>query len=219
MKTVKNVKKLALMLVCVMLTGILSGCGTRFDAVAYLEANLNNIYKNDSTGLVNLKIATAEEASAIYTSGIDGVKNAMLDISVSDELDADFREIFVNIFGNVKYTVNKAEKQDDNSYIVTVTCEQEQVFGPMVEDYLRTLDVLSTDPETANLPEDEQTNLLMEKMRDSFNKALDNVTYGEPVEATVRIDLADRVYTARQSDLDNLVLLLIDVDMLQNIAQ
>lgn len=58
----KNVKRIALALVCVLMVGILGGCGSKFDAQAYLNALLDASYKNDSTAFVEMKIGTAEEA-------------------------------------------------------------------------------------------------------------------------------------------------------------
>ena len=66
----KVMRKVALVLASVMMMGLLSGCGS-FDASAYLAALLDNSYKNDSTAIVEQKIATAEEAAALYEEGLD----------------------------------------------------------------------------------------------------------------------------------------------------
>ena len=57
----KTMKKVALMLCAVLAIGMMAGCGS-FDASAYVKAVLDNSYKNDSTGYVDQKIATKEEA-------------------------------------------------------------------------------------------------------------------------------------------------------------
>lgn len=212
----KHVKKIALALASLMLVGILGGCGAKFDASAYLQATLDNSYKNDSSGLVKLKLGTAEEAAAIYEEGIDTEMNAFLSgLTVSDALEAEFREAFKDMFSKVKYKVGDAEKKSDGSYVVTVTYEKMIIFAPMMEEYNQALLNLSGDASMAALSESEQWEKIMEVMKDSMNTAIGSVTYGEPAELTVRIELKDKLYTPNKNDLADLELALFDMDAVQ----
>ena len=40
-------KKIAVLLILVLSTGLIGGCGQQFDAAAYVKALLDNSYKND----------------------------------------------------------------------------------------------------------------------------------------------------------------------------
>lgn len=215
----KNVKKIALALVCVMLVGMLSGCGLGFDVAAYLKANLDNLYKNDSTDLVKMKIGTAEEAETVYKQGIDAEVDGFLkimSISASEELEQEFHEIFEEIFSKVKYTVDKAEKQDDGSYVVTITCEQMQFFGPMTEKYIETVESLQEDVAFLSLSESEQMEKVNEELKEIMKSILADVEYAEPVEATVTIERGEKGYLPRQSDLSNLEMELLDIYQFSN---
>lgn len=212
----KHVKKIALALVCVMLVGILGGCGAKFDAAAYLQATLDNSYKNDSSGLVKLKLGTAEEAAKIYEEGIDTEIDAFLQgFNVSEELEQEFRNAFKDMFSKVKYTVGAAEKQKDGSYNVKVTYEKMVIFAPMMEDYLASVMSLQGDPTVASLPQDQQMEKLLELMKDSLKVAMGAITYEEPAELTIRIELKDKLYTPNKNDLAKLEMSLFDMDAVQ----
>lgn len=212
----KHVKKIALALVCVMMVGILGGCGAKFDAAAYLKATLDNSYKNDSSGLVKLKLGSAEEAAKIYEEGIDTEIEAFLEgINVSDELEQEFRGTFKDLFSKVKYTVGAAEKQRDGSYNVKVTYEKMVVFAPMMDDYLAAVMNLQGDPTIASLSQDQQMEKLMELMKDSMKTAMSSATYEEPAELTIRIELENKLYTPNKNDLAKLEMALFDMDAVQ----
>ena len=76
----KTMKKVALMLCAVLAIGMMAGCGS-FDASAYVKAVLDNSYKNDSTGYVDQKIATKEEAEEIYNQGLDQELDALISLA------------------------------------------------------------------------------------------------------------------------------------------
>ncbi|MCM1325426.1 MAG: hypothetical protein NC094_02250 [Bacteroidales bacterium] len=212
----KHVKKIALALVCVMLMGVLGGCGSKFDAAEYLKATLDNSYKNDSSGLVKLKLGTAEEASDIYEEGIDTEVNAFLEgLTVSDTLEEEFREVFKDMFSKVKYTVGKAEKQSNGSFVVTVTYEKMIIFEPMMEDYMQAVMNLQGDASVAALSQEEQMEKLMEAMKDSMKNAMSAITYAEPAELTIKIELVDKLYTPNTNDLANLEMSLFDMEAVQ----
>ena len=212
----KHVKKIALALVCVMLVGILGGCGAKFDAAAYLKATLDNSYKNDSSGLVKLKLGTAEEAAKIYEEGIDTEMDAFLQgFDVSEELEQEFRSTFKDMFSKVKYTVGAAEKQKDGSYNVKVTYEKMVIFAPMMEDYIAAVMNLQGDSTLASLSEDQQVEKMMELMKDSMKTAMGSVTYEDPEELTIRIELQNKVYTPNKNDLAKLEMALFDMDAVE----
>ena len=52
----KKLKKIALLLVGVLMVGMLAGCGQKFDAQAYVKALLDASYKNDSAAFVRTRL-------------------------------------------------------------------------------------------------------------------------------------------------------------------
>ena len=60
-----------------------------FDASAYLKAVLDNSYKNDSTGFVELEVGTAEESAEVYQEGLTEIVDSYLyGLDATDEQKA-----------------------------------------------------------------------------------------------------------------------------------
>lgn len=200
-------KKIALMLVCVLTVGLLGGCGNSFDAAAYTQAILDNSYKNDSSQLVSQKVGTAQEAEEIYNQGIDLQVDALLyGTNPTDVQKDEYRQIVKDILKGAKYTVGEAEKQDDNSYVVTITYERMNVFAPAMEDF----DKRSEEQNEVWMESSEEVTQdavyawSIDTMKDCLKKALENVTYEAPEEMTIRIELNNRTYAPNTSDIESL---------------
>lgn len=158
-------KKKLILAVGILIVGLLGGCGKKFDAVAYTKAILDNSYKNDPTDFLFMELGTAEEAADLYEQGLDTEVDAMLAAAgnVSDAQAQEFRQVFADILAGAKYTVDEAEKQDDGSFVVTVTYEQMQVFTPAMEQYMDDInDWVAEIQATGNIPSDDE---MMERMR------------------------------------------------------
>ena len=95
----KKARKLVLLVACTLMIGVLAGCGAKFDASKYVQAQMDNSYKNDSSFVVELKYATEEEAQKVYEDEIDTlVDNFFLGVSVSDDVKSRYAEIFKDSF-------------------------------------------------------------------------------------------------------------------------
>lgn len=214
----KVMKKNVFLLSCLMIMGLFSGCAS-FDASAYLAAILDNSYKNDSTAIVEQEIATQEEAEALYEEGLDAELAGMITAAgITEEQTEDLRDVIADMLSKVKYTVGKAEKQDDDSYVVTVTYEQMNVFAPTLENYMKTVEeMMNIWTEAALAGEDtpsrdEMLNEVMGVFGTELSNVLANVTYAEPQTTTVRIELVDGLYVPNEDDLYNLKYELFDND-------
>ena len=221
----KNMKKLVVMLVCVMAIGLLGGCGKSFDASAYTKALLDNSYKNDPSGIVDMKIGTAEEAAALYEEGLDNEMEAMgASSDFTEEQVAAYREVIADILAGAKYTVGEAEKQDDGSYVVTVTYEQMNIFEPAMEAYMAEVTEMTTVWTEAVLAgeeaptEEEMYNEIIVALKDCLAETLTTVTYDEPATATVRIELVDKKYQPNEADIANLESVFFDIDAMDNMS-
>ena len=220
-----KMKKLSMILACVMLAAFLGGCGASFDAAGYISAILDNSYKNDSSKFVSMKIGTAEEAAKTYEESLKGEVDTLIEISgagpASDEQRAQVETIMKDIYAKAKYTVDGAEKQDDGSFVVTVTYEQLNVFGPATEAYLA--DVESLEEELLNATEMPSEDELMERLMtsyiDSFNNALANVSYDAPATTTIKVEIKDQMWQPDSSDVVELETNLFDVMELSNLFE
>lgn len=215
----KMIKKLALIMSCIMMTGMLAGCA-KFDASAYLAALLDNSYKNDSTGIVELGIGTVEEAAALYEEGLSEMSGITAVAGASEEQVEGLKEIVADCLAGAKYTVGEAELQDDGSYVVTVTYEQMQVFKTTVDTYMAETETLIAEWSEAYMAgeevasEDELTKEVIDLFGTVFADAIANATYSEPQTTTVRIEKVENTYQPNTEDLTNLESLMFDFDEL-----
>jgi hypothetical protein len=217
-----KVRKTVIALIGILLVNVLIGCGSKFDAAGYTKALLDNSYKNDSTDFVKMKIGTAEDASNLYEQGINAELEAMVtSTEISDSLKADFESLLKQIFAGAKYTVVSAEKQSDDSYVVTINYQQMKIFGTATQNYMTEVNKMveewkSQAAATGSVPTDEEMyEKVFEKYRDCLKEQLGNVTYGDEQTTTVRIELNDNVYSPNKDDVSNLEMLFFDVDEAQ----
>lgn len=212
-------KKFTVMLTAVLMAGLLAACGQKFDATGYTKALLDNSYKNDSTAFVEMGIGTEEEAIESYEQTLDAEMESMLaSIDLTEEQMEGYRDLFAQILAGTKYTVGEAEEQEDGSFIVTVSYEQMNVFVPTMTDYFtRLTEVTNEWMASGTVPtEEEMYAIILDYLKESFEIALENVTYDEPAETTIRIELVDDVYTPNEDDVMNLGMVLFDIEDMMN---
>ncbi len=209
-------KRIVVLVILVLSTGLLGGCKEQFDAAAYVKALLDNSYKNDSTAFVEQKLGTAEEALELYNQGLEhAISDILIDgeseaVTISDELAEEYRKTFAAVFSKVRYTVGEAQKQEDGSYTVTVTYETMDVFGNAMADYDTELEEwtnqLSAEAVAGEeLPDEEELyETLFTILKDSINEAVQDAGYENAEEMTVRVELSDGVYSLNQSDIETL---------------
>lgn len=210
-------KKAAILLVGVCFIGIFAGCA-KFDASAYLKAILDNSYLNDSTAFVEQKIGTAEEAAAIYEQGLDAEMEAMLaSVTLSDEVQTEYRKFYSDMFKKVKYTVGEAAEIDDSTIEVSVTYEKMNIFTPAMASYEVKATELMTEWAEAALTggeptEQEMMDTLFMSLKECMQEALNNATYNEPATTTIKVELTENLWTPNQDDLMNFETLLFDFE-------
>lgn len=161
-----------------------------FDAPAYLQAMLDISYKNDSRLLLQFADISADDASVLYEMRIDAEVEDFLAVTaenISEELENDFRELIKEMLLKARYTVGDAKRQEDGSYIVTVTYEQMKVFEPMTEDFAAKLADWLDNPALIPDSDEEMVEQLLIMERDSLQKVLMDVEYKEPEEMTITL--------------------------------
>ena len=216
----KMIEKLALIMACIMMAGMLAGCA-KSDASAYLEAVLNNSYKNDSTALVELGVATAEEAATMYEEGLTTEMSSIITAAgFSEDQIEGLKEIIADFLAGAKYSVGKAETQDDGSYIVTVTYEKMNVFGPAFTNFTADAQAHITEWSEASaageevVSEEELKEEVFGLFGPAFAEAIANATYSAPQTTTVRIEQVENAYMPNAADMTNLENLMYDFEIL-----
>ena len=200
-------KKLSIMLACLALAGMLGGCGTSFDAAGYTKAILDNSYRNDSSDFVKMRIGTSVEASELYEEGLRAQVNALLaSVDATQEQEEQYRELVADILAEAKYTVGEAVKQDDNSYLVEVSCERMNIFTKATEDYLERYEMKYAEwmAEEDTPTEAEITDWYIVTLKDCLAASLATAAYDEPETITIRIEPINKLYTPNKEDLANL---------------
>ena len=193
-----------------LLTALLTLCGCRqeFDASSYLKAILDNSYKHDPTAFLDQEIGTEEQAEELFQQGIDNNMEAMTaSMSVPEEQKGDFRTLFEAIYGKADYTVGEAEKQEDDSYVVTVTYRPMELFSQVETQLMDEVNNLTESymeqaMNGGEVPDEETLTLkILQLYKDLTNTQLENLTYGEEQTCQIRIELNDKVYTPNTDDL------------------
>jgi hypothetical protein len=108
--------------------------------------------------------------------------------------------------------VGSAVKQSDGSYNVTVTYEKMNIFQPTVEIYEENVAEVANDWANSeeSIDEEEKQRQVILEFKNSMETAMSQVTYDEPKDMTVRIELVDNKYTPNMSDVKELEKALLD---------
>ncbi|MDD6481103.1 MAG: hypothetical protein PUF65_02330 [Lachnospiraceae bacterium] len=200
-------KSISLLAVCLLVVGILTGCGTKFDAGKYVQAQLDNSFKNDSSLIVEQKIAEADEAKEVYEQGIDTVvDNFFLGVTVSDDLKARYKEIFQKMFEKAEYTIKESAKQDDGSYTVTIEYKKMKFFEPALEQLKDKAEDMNSD----------DVNDYFEALADIMEGIInDGVEYGDAKTMDIHVEIQNKVYTINSTDIQTLNNEIFDFDKVQ----
>ncbi len=194
---------------------LLTACGSKFDAAGYLQAMLDLSYKNSSEAYIEMGLGTAEDAAAVYESGIDSEMSYFDEsFTLSDEQEDDFRELFKELYQKADYTVGDAQKQEDGSYIVQVSYRKLLVFENAMALYYASIEALPEKWESMEeTPTDEEMlSDMADALRDALQLGIENATYGDEETLTITIELIDNVYTPNSDDVTALELALFDSD-------
>lgn len=209
----KSYQKIIFLLISIVAVSTLSGCTSDKKVKNYLQALLDASYKNDAAIFVDMKLGSEEEAQELYERGIDtGVGVFCSKLGVPDAYRESFRQVYMDMLGKVRYTVDHAEKQSDGSYVVTVTYEKMNIFKPALERYQEAVAALAASWQDAEEPPAEEAlaeSVYME-FRNSMESVLSEVQYDEAATMTVRIELLENIYTPNTEDIAELEKALFD---------
>lgn len=169
-----------------------TACGTDFDAKRYVQGCLDALTKakfDDYTAMANIK---EEEAQKEYDQRMDKELEAMTgSVSMSEEMQQKYRELFENMYSKCKYEVGDAVKNSSDSYTVPVKVSQMKIFeGVMSEAQQKATEYVEKQVKKNpnKVPSTEEiTAKTLEYLLDIMTKKLENVEYGEETNIDVAV--------------------------------
>lgn len=203
MKKKKSI--VAIMMVVVMC--MLSACGTKFDAKAYVKSCLDVQFKGEFEEYMKLTESSKEESEKLYNDGIDTFMAGYEALSLPEELENKFREAYKKMLKSAKYSVKEA-KETDNGFVVKVAVQPMKCFENYEADLQELQQKFLTDfqakvQKEGKMPSEQE---IMQQMAELVYQDLEGriftCEYGdeETVEVEVKKD-GDKKYTANEDDL------------------
>lgn len=114
----------AVLLVC-----MLAGCAPKFDAGAYVQAELNLTFQGDTTKAVEYGDETAEALKERYKQNIyDLIHNLTAGFAMDGMTEAQYMKLGEAIFGSMRYKVESVKKIDRTEYQVVVEYQAADLF-------------------------------------------------------------------------------------------
>lgn len=182
---------------------LLGGCGKKLtveDAPAYVQSALDTCYKGEFKTYMEFTNSTEEEAQALYEDGIDANLEAsgITDLNISQELQDQYRQLFIDLLSISKYTVGEA-KEDGDGFTVEVSVEPFTMFDSLQLDLIN---AVNTEEAAALTTADEINAFVYQKMYDLMSSKLSSPEYGDPQTVTVHIQPDDDgIQTINEDDL------------------
>ena len=117
-------KKCMLTLILSVAVMLLGGCGSMSaeDATLYTQSILDASYKGEFKEYIEQTESTEEEAQEIYDASLDVImaESGFEELGISDELEANYRQLFQDMLQSAKYEVGEAKEEEDDSYTLDV---------------------------------------------------------------------------------------------------
>lgn len=182
---------------------LLGGCGKKLtveDAPDYVKSALDTCYKGEFEAYMEFTNSTEEEAQALYDEGIDANMEAsgILNDSISQELQDQYRQLFIGLLGISKYTVGEA-KEDGDGFTVDVSVEPFTMFDNLDQELV---DAMTAEDAASLTTEEELYAFTYQKMYELMSAKLNSPEYGEPQTITVHIQPDDEgIQTINEEDL------------------
>ena len=176
------------LLAAVLCLGLVACPGEDFDAAGYVKSVLDTNYHKEYKGYATFRQLSEEEAEKEIVDSIN--LQLELDLAavggITEEGKESYKELSAEIDKLAKYEVTEAKKQDDGSYIVTVSVEPSNVFQIMEQVLTDVANEMMG--QGATLESDEKfTEYLLEGMR----RCIDQNAYGEAQTVEVAVSADD----------------------------
>ena len=202
------------------------GVFREFNAQGYVSAILDQTFKGEVEGAVNMIEGTTEESLyAQYEAGIESfAKNTLLQGAELDaELEAKYMDLCKKIFAKMKYSVQEVEKVSDDEFHVTVKYQPSNVLQLFVDsatsevarieekkekgEYRGTLEEIE-----AKMKDECLTNWCM-MLEEAYNK----MEFGEEQTVVMKVIKGeDGLYKLEESAITNFLVKILSLDVKQD---
>lgn len=196
-------KKIITMIFTVILAMFLfTGCGmNKDDAKEYVQAVLDASYKGEFEEYVKITDSKETEAKELYEGNMEQLMQSLgMGDSMTDNMRADYEELFQSIFAHAKYTVGEV-KEIENGFLVEVQTEQLNLFKDLEDDLIKAMknDISKYDEQPT---EEEMDRIALENMLRLLKEKVSNPVYGEKQTVTVKVTKdEDGVISISEEDL------------------
>ncbi|MGN1378136.1 MAG: hypothetical protein ACI4V6_07260 [Dorea sp.] len=175
-------KKCMLTLILSVAVMLLGGCGSMSaeDAKLYTQSILDASYKGEFKEYIEQTESTEEEAQKIYDASLDVImaESGFEELGISDELEANYRQLFQDMLQSAKYEVGEAKKEEDDSYTLDVKVCAFTAFEGVTEETEAWLTEQYAD--ATEVPTQEELNeQFLQKMYELMTARLADPSYGE----------------------------------------
>lgn len=199
----------------------LAGCGgmTTDDAKAYVQSVLDASYKADFSEYTEQTDSTEEEAQQLFDDNLDNIMSmgGFTDAGLSDELSANYRQLFQDMLAQAKYELGEATEGEDGGFVVEVSAEPFTAFDGLQDEVLSAVQAeMSNITDISQMPSDEEINeMVFQKMYDSLVQRVAEPSYGEAQTVELHVELNDdNMYYINEDDLTFLDSILFPADNL-----
>lgn len=209
-------KKTRLIISVLMIACLVTGCALgSFDASSYVKACLDANVHGEFEDYAKITNSTTEQVEQLYNNFLDNDLSFLTAYNADEATQQKFRELFINLYKNMKYEVGEATKADDGSFSVPVTVYKMIVFKSVMEnmedDMTKWADSLINSGTTPSM--DEIYSYVLDYMYDAISKEVDNPQYDEPETVTVKVAKnSDNAYAINETELQGLLESMIDIE-------
>lgn len=180
----------------------LAACGKDFDAAGYTKSVLDANYMGEYEDYAKFRNLSKEDAQKEIEDNRDMLAERELStLGLSgDEAKTKYLESVRTIETLAKYKVKGAEKQDDDSFIVTIEIEPATAYQTLEQRSEEVAQEMMDEGKDISDPE-----ILIELLVESVNRAASDNTYGEATTIEVKVTPdKDNAYGISDSEMEKL---------------
>lgn len=205
-------------IMAVLATLLLVGCGANVNPAGYLEGALNARYKAEYELYMDVKGCSLEDAKLLHEECLNECMAVIESAGLSDELKVEYKEFFERVLRNVSFQVGDVT-EEDGTYSVQVTLKPYAMFENIAEELSISVDDYYTEVtedalEGTELPSsDEVREEVYTLLLEILNNHMNHISYAEPIIQTIEITQSDdHMISIDQDDLKELHSLLINME-------
>ena len=214
----KTAKLFVAFFAAVMMVGMMTGCGNKFDPTGCVNGFMELITTGKTESYVKATNQTEEEAKKEYDSMIDAMGSALESAGVSEDTKEDIVDIYLELLGKAKYTVHEAIETDDGYEVDVEICPITGIYEGLMEELSEEAMAYAQEEyinKNKEVDQDELTAWIFSKMAEKIRERMENISYGDPQTVTVHLNEEDGKYEVDSDDGIKIGETIIDISSIQ----